>query len=383
MIYFDNAATTFPKPPYVSEEVYRCIRSYGGNPGRSGHSLSLKAAEKVYECRELASDMFGLGDPTRVVFTHNTTEALNVAIKGLLHVGDHVIISDMEHNAVLRPIKKLSALGLIEYSVYRSGSEGEQSQDSTVENIRSLIRPNTGLIVSVHASNICSAVMPIQAIGELCRETGISFIVDAAASAGHIPINMTQMNINALCVPGHKGLYGPQGSGMLLLDKSTFPETSFEGGNGINSLDGDMSDILPERYEAGTLPTPAIAGLCEGIKAVQRSGIGHISRLEGALYSELLERLKNMKGITVYAPSHIGHTLLFNVDGIPSDMVGSELNRSGICVRSGYHCAPLAHSTLKTPDGGAVRVSFGMYNTKSEVAAFCDEIYKYTKYRKN
>lgn len=379
MIYFDNAATTFPKPPYVSEEVYKCIRNYGGNPGRSGHSLSLKAAEKVYECRELASELFALDDPTRVVFTHNTTEALNIAIKGLLHVGDHVIISDMEHNAVLRPIKKLHELGLIEYSVYSSGSADEQSQSDIVENIKSLIRPNTGLIVSVHASNICSAVMPIQAIGKLCREHGIYFIVDAAASAGHIPIDMAQMNINALCVPGHKGLYGPQGSGMMLLDKNTLPETVLEGGNGINSLDGDMSDILPERYEAGTLPTPSIAGLCEGIKAVKKSGIEHISRIECSLYSELSERLKNMKGITVYAPSHVGHTLLFNIDGVPSDVVGGELNKVGICVRSGYHCAPLAHSTLKTPDGGAVRVSFGMYNTKSEVVAFCDEIYKISK----
>ncbi len=379
MIYFDNAATTFPKPPYVSEEVYKCIRNYGGNPGRSGHSLSLKAAEKVYECRELASDMFALGDPTRVIFTHNTTEALNIAIKGLLHVGDHVIISDMEHNAVLRPIKKLHELGLIEYSVYSSGSADEQIQSDIVENIKSLIRPNTGLIVSVHASNICSAVMPIQAIGKLCRECGIYFIVDAAASAGHIPINMTQMNINALCIPGHKGLYGPQGSGMMLLNKNTLPETVLEGGNGINSLDGDMSDILPERYEAGTLPTPSIAGLCEGIKAVKKSGIEHISRVERSLYTELFGRLKNMNGITVYAPSHVGHTLLFNIDGVPSDVVGGELNKVGICVRSGYHCAPLAHSTLNTPDGGAVRVSFGMYNTKSEVVAFCDEIYKISK----
>lgn len=379
MIYFDNAATTFPKPLYVSEEVYRCIRSYGGNPGRSGHSLSLKAAEKVYECRELASELFSLGDPTRVVFTHNTTESLNMAIKGLLHVGDHVIISDMEHNAVLRPIKKLHELGLIEYSVYSSGSERGQDKSKTIEGIRALIRKNTSLIVSVHASNICSAVMPIQDIGTLCREAGIYFIVDAAASAGHIPIDMAQMNINALCVPGHKGLYGPQGSGMLLLDKNTLPETVLEGGNGINSLDGDMSDILPERYEAGTLPTPAIAGLCEGIKAVKKSGIEHISRVERSLYSELFGRLKNMKGVTVYAPSHIGHTMLFNIDGIPSDAVGGELNKAGICVRSGYHCAPLAHSTLQTPDGGAVRVSFGMYNTKSEIAAFCDEIYKISK----
>ena len=375
MIYFDNAATTFIKPPAVADEVYRCIRYYCGNPGRSAHRISLEASKKVFECRTEAAELFGLDDPSRVIFTMNTTMSLNMAIKGLLHCGDHVIISDMEHNAVYRPIRHLADLGLIDFDIFnsRSGSETDNG-DYILNGIKKLIRPNTKLIVCMQASNICSAEMPIKEIGALCRQNKIRFAVDAAASAGHMPINIKDMCIDALCVPGHKGLYGPQGSGLLLLGESAEPDTLLEGGNGINSLEAGMSDILPERFEAGTVPTPAIAGLCEGIKAVRRAGVENIGNHEKALSKQLTEALLSVPGITVYAPKVYGANVLFNLDGIPSDDVGAALDRVGICVRSGYHCAPLAHTTLNTPDGGAVRVSFGMYNTKKEVGIFADEV---------
>lgn len=370
MIYFDNAATTFPKPPFVNEEVYRCMKDYCGNPGRSSHRLSMKAAEKVFDCRQKAADFFGLSDPTKVIFTKNTTEALNIAIKGLLHVGDHVLISDIEHNAVYRPIWHLANFALIQFDIYPSSGGNE----NVIEGIKSRIKSNTSMIVAIHSSNICSKQLPIKEIGAICRERNIKFVVDAAGSAGHLPINMAEMSIDALCVPGHKGLYGPQGSGMLLLGNDTYPETVFEGGNGINSLDPDMSDTLPERYEAGTLSTPAIAGLYEGIRTVERIGIDEIHKSEKILFNEMLSRLSEMKNVTVYAPEYSGGILLFNVDGLSPDEVGSRLNDVGICVRSGYHCAPLAHSMLGTPDGGAVRVSFGIYNTKKEVISFCDNL---------
>lgn len=370
MIYFDNAATTFPKPRFVTEEVFRCMRDYCGNPGRSAHKLSLKAAEKIFECRTKAADLFGLSDPTRVIFTKNTTEALNMAIKGLLHVGDHVLISDLEHNAVYRPIQRLAGFGLIEYDIYPTNGSAEDM----VNGIKCRIKDNTSMIVAIHSSNICSIQLPISDIGRLCREHNIKFVVDGAGSAGHLSINVERSNIDALCLPGHKGLYGPQGSGMLLLGKNAYPETLLEGGNGINSLDPDMSDILPERYEAGTLSTPAIVGLYEGMRTVEKIGIEEIHKNEQMLYSEMLSRLCEIKNIEVYAADTPGGILLFNVKGKASDEVGNRLSDLGICVRSGYHCAPLAHSTLGTPDGGAVRVSFGMYNTKKEVVEFCDSL---------
>ncbi|MBQ9086497.1 MAG: aminotransferase class V-fold PLP-dependent enzyme [Clostridia bacterium] len=368
MIYFDNAATTFPKPRAVGQEIWNCVTRYGGNPGRGAHTLSLAAAEKIFSCRCLAAELLGVEEPERVFFTLNTTYALNTVLKGLLRPGDHVILSDLEHNAVYRPLYKMEQEGRITTSVFRS-MVGDPARTPTriCAGIARLIRPETRMVVCVHSSNLCSAVMPIREIGAFCHRHGLLFVVDAAQSAGHEPISVDGMNIDALCVPGHKGLYGPQGCGLVALGKEVLPDSLVEGGNGFHSLEGSMPDFPPERFEAGTLPTPAIAGLCEGIRSVNQLGIEEISAYEKKLYRAMRERLRSIPEVTLYASEYEGAVLLFSVTGISPERVGQRLNDLGICVRSGYHCSALGHKTLGTPEGGGIRVSFGIYNQLFEV----------------
>lgn len=370
MIYLDQAATSFPKPRAVYDEVLRCMTKYGGNPGRGSHALSLAAAEKIYDCRALAAEFFGVDDPARVFFTMNTTHGLNTVLKGLVHAGNHVLISDLEHNAVYRPLYKMQQEGNITISTFPS-MVGDPRRNAVriCAGIARRIRPQTRIVVCTHISNICSVTMPIREIGNFCHRHGLLFVVDAAQSAGHERISVDEMNIDALCVPGHKGLYGPQGCGMVILGKGILPESLMEGGNGVHSLEGTMPDFSPERYEAGTLPTPSIAGLYEGLRAVREIGEEIIADHERSLYRRARDFLGNQNGVVLYAPEYEGSTLLFNLDGIAADKVGALLNDAGFCVRSGYHCTALGHKTLGTPEGGAVRVSFGMYNTVGEVEA--------------
>ncbi len=377
MIYLDNAATSFPKPNSVTREVVRCMTEYCGNPGRGGHSLSLEAAKKVFECRLEAAEIIGCPDPEGIVFTENTTHALNLVIKGLLKKGDHVIISDMEHNSVLRPIARLADEGIIEYSIFPTGTLNKKRASSLIcEGITRRIRPNTRAVICSHASNVCSMSLPLEKIGALCKKHGLYFIVDAAQSAGHLPINMEKMSIDALCSPSHKALYGPQGAGFAALAPSLRQklDTLTEGGNGVNSFEVFMPESSPERYEAGTLPTPSIAGLCEGIKHIKSVGVTTVKEYESDLYLYARELLMNTKGITVYAPEHVGSVLLFNKQGKSSETLARALNEYGICTRGGYHCSPLAHKTLGTDDGGAVRISFGIFNTKSDIEALANAL---------
>lgn len=370
MIYLDNAATTFPKPPAVRREVERCLREYCGNPGRSAHKLSLAAAEAIYDCRLAAAELFGVRSPERIIFTYNTTYALNMAIKGLLHRGDHVLISDMEHNAVFRPVHRLAELGEISYDIFPTGCANPvRSTEDILLALRRLLRPNTRMLITAHIPNLCSAVMPLEALGHFCRENKLLFVVDAAQSAGIEYIDCEKMQIDALCVPGHKGLYGPQGSGILALRDELTMATLIEGGSGVHSKDPAMPEFAPERYEAGTLATPALAGLCAGIRFVLERGVDRIKRREELLYLRLREQLLNTDGITVYVPHHAGSTLLFNVDGIPSPDAAALLDRHNICLRAGFHCAPLGHQTLGTGENGALRVGFSAFNQPSDVDA--------------
>ena len=364
MIYLDNAATTFPKPPQVLREVQRCLSTYCGNPGRGSHRLSNAAGEKIFEVREQVSDFFCCPNPENVVFTLNDTYALNLALKGFLRPNDHVIISNFEHNSVYRPIRAMADCGLIQFNVF------DASAPDAVGQIEKLIRPNTRAVVVNHTSNVCSLTLPVEEIGALCRTRGILFIVDGAQSAGHEDINMEKMGIDVLCAPAHKGLMGIQGCGFLVLrDGLSLPETVVEGGSGVNSLAAKMPDQLPERLEAGTLPTPAIVALGEGIKFVRSMGTDEIKRRTTHLFILTLDRLSSIKGVKVYAPKHQGSTLLFTVNGVPSDQVSEHLDRNGICTRSGFHCCPLGHEALDTPKDGAVRVSFGIFNRDSDTDA--------------
>lgn len=369
--YLDNAATTFPKPRCVCDEVSRCIKSYCGNPGRSAHPLAVASANKIYECREHVARFFASESPENVIFTMNTTYALNMAIKGILRRGDHVIISDMEHNSVYRPIERLSHDGIITYSIFKTVKDGSPlSDEQIIKSIKKLIRPyKTKMLICSHVPNLISATRPISEIGKLCRESGIIFVLDAAQSAGHIPINIAEARVDVLCAPAHKGLYGVQGCGFMLLGDGMSVKPMFEGGNGISSLEWEMPDMPPERFESGTLPTPCIAGLSEGISYLSKLSFDEITAHESAMFNRTCDMLLNSPELrsTVYIPEVAGSVLLFNLDGIPPETAGRYLGQRGICVRSGYHCSALGHKALGTEETGAIRVSFGIFNTQYHV----------------
>ena len=368
-VYLDHAATSFPKPPAVISAVSNCTKYSGGNPGRSSHSLSLKAAEEIYACREVAARLFR-ASPERVIFTLNTTHALNLAIKGIMGRGGHAVCSDMEHNSVFRPLYRLAQEGKCGFDVFDTFPASPLRSDGMIlSSLVSKIRPDTRMVVCAHASNVCSAVLPIRKIGEFCRRKGILFVVDGAQSAGVMDLHMERDHIDVLCLPGHKGLMGPQGTGMLILGKGVTLDTLMEGGNGMDSLRGEMSEEAPERYEAGTLQTPAIAGLRAGMEFVESVGVEAIGEHERRLGVQLRDYLLDMPKVTVYAPCREGGVVLFSVEGYASEEVGHALDRAGICVRSGFHCSALGHRTLGTPDGGAVRVSFGWESKRRDAEA--------------
>ena len=374
VIYFDNAATTDPKPESVIMATVDCMKNYCGNPGRGSHYLAMKSSEKVFEAREGVAELFG-ASPENVVFTLNTTYALNMAIKGVMSGGGHMLISNMEHNSVLRPAARLAKDDVVRYDIFKAYERGKTlSASEIIDNIIKKLRQSTKMLVCIHSSNVCSYTLPIREIGRLCRRHGIIFCVDAAQSAGHLPINMTEDCIDILCLPAHKGLYSPQGLGIMILrDGFSLPNTLVEGGNGVNSLELSMGKLSPERYEGGTLCTPAIAGLCAGLEFIKSFGIERIAEHEKALWLKAFDRLTSIRGVTVYDNTP-GGVLLFNVDGIPADEVGASLAENGFCLRTGYHCSPLAHRALVTPEGGAVRAGFGIFNTLRDVELMCEKV---------
>lgn len=365
MIYFDNAATSWPKPPSVVTAVTDAIQNRSGNPGRGSHKLSAAAEEVLFDCRIIAGEMFG-ASPENVVFTLNATHALNLAIKGLVRDGSHILMDNYAHNAVYRPVMALRNRGC-SAEIYDASGDDEDILD----NIRYRLRPNTGLIIATHHSNICSKVLPIGKIGQLCREFGIPFVVDASQSAGHFPIDMEKMGITALCMPGHKGLYGPMGCGMLISAPDIQYGTLMEGGAGIRSLDVGMPEELPERLEAGTVALPAIAGLKAGMEWVRKIGIDNISRQEEILAAYFVKKSASVPGMELFEPCD-GSVISFNLSGVLPSVVGDKLNQRGICVRTGYHCAPLAHKTLGTLEHGTVRLGFSYKNKLSEIDTLLD-----------
>ncbi|MBQ2765612.1 MAG: aminotransferase class V-fold PLP-dependent enzyme [Clostridia bacterium] len=359
MIYFDNAATTFPKPISVSRAVYDSLQRCG-NPGRGAHSLAMRAADEIYACRKAAADMFN-SSPERVIFTSGATHALNLAIGAHRDRDGAILISDLEHNSVLRPARASGK----EVRVFSSEIElyGEERTEGILHSIDS-ISYGASMLITTAASNICGATMPIREIGEYCRARGILFIVDGAQAGGVYDIDMERDMIDVLCLPGHKGLYGPMGCGLMILGADVCIPPLMYGGSGVNSRASGMPELPPERYEAGTLPVPLIVGLARGIEFVKRKTPSVILAHE----QKLARRLKGALASThvhVYVPHHDGGIVLFNIEGVASEEVSSRLNALGICTRAGLHCAPLAHDALGST--GAVRVSFGVHNTVAEV----------------
>ena len=375
MIYLDNAATSFPKPPEVIEEMARCMREYCGNPGRGSHKLALAAAEKIYDCRVALSDFFHADAPENVVFSQNATHALNIAILSLARQGAHFICSDMEHNSVRRPLEYLVRERGCSYSVFDSYvKDPNRNAQKICSSISSLLRPETVAVISTACPNVCSARMPLDEIGALCRRVGIQFIVDGAQGAGHFPIDMKRSNISALALPGHKGLLGPQGSGALILSEGFKAHPLLYGGSGSASLDSDMPSELPERLEAGTLSTPAIVGLEAGIGLIKEIGLEKISSHEKILCSKAIRMLSEIQGVSVYAPRHAGSVVSFNIGSVSSDKAASLLSEREICVRGGFHCNPMAHSVLGSDTHGSIRASFSPFNTADDVYVLAEEV---------
>jgi cysteine desulfurase family protein len=364
MIYLDNAATSWPKPDAVCNAMAACIKNYGANPGRSGHRMAIQAGEKVYECRENLARLFGIGDPLRIAFTANATEAINLAVKGLLAAGDHVIITSMEHNAVVRPLKKLERQG-VELSVVKADSSGRVGLAGIENNVRS----NTRLLLVTHASNITGTVNDVQSIGRLAQEHKIIFMVDAAQTAGKCPIDVGLMNIDLLAFPGHKGLLGPQGTGGLYIGEGLELDTLKEGGTGSVSESLEQPDFLPDRYESGTLNTPGIAGLNEGVKYILKIGVDNIRGHEKQLERQMRQGLESIPAVRVYGSNapELG-VLSITIDGKDCNEVCNELDEKyGIASRGGLHCAGLAHQTIGTRSTGTIRFSIGPFNTPGDI----------------
>lgn len=367
MIYLDNAATSGKKPYSVIRAVQNALGEYSANPGRSGHNLSMKTAEKVYETRNSVAAFFGASSPENVVFTANCTAALNFVIKGCLSKGDHVIISDIEHNAVFRPVYKLFNEGIITYDI---AEVDLYDTKKTAENFEKLITAQTKMIICSGASNVCGVLSPIELLGKLCRKHGLLFAVDAAQSAGISEINMQKMNIDYLAVASHKGLYAPMGTGILVCEKP-IKNTIIEGGTGSYSLLAVQPEEMPERLESGTVNVPGIFGINAGIRYVKNIGTDKIYRYEISLIQKLYEDLAAMKNIKLYTPYpeiyKYSPVLSFNLEGKNCDETAFALNQKGISVRAGFHCAALAHEKLGTKDTGTVRVSVADFNTKNEI----------------
>ncbi len=379
VLYLDNAATSFPKPPSVASEMHRCIDYYCGNAGRGSHKMSLYAANKIYECREEICSLVNAPAPENVIFVPSCTYGLNLIIKGILKPYDHALISDMEHNSVWRPLTVMRNEGIITFDTFSALANHNKTDENILNEIEKKLRKNTKLLICSHQSNICSYSLPVGKIGELCKKYNIIFALDVAQSIGHYNIDVQNMNIDYISAPGHKGIYGPQGSAFVVINSKNLLEPLIEGGNGIYSLESKMPDFLPERHEVGTLPLPSIVGLCEGIKEIKSRGIEEISSHEKELFFYLRDRLLNINGVKVYAPEYAGNTLSFNIDNVQPERVASILNEKNICVRSGFHCAALGHNALGTQSLGTVRVSFGLYNTVNDIDNLVLEINKIAK----
>ncbi len=364
MIYLDNAATSYPKPEAIKKELISCIETFGGNAGRGSHRLALLASEKIYECRSRICDYFGSSAPENVVFTYNATYALNMAIKSAYKRGSHILISDIEHNSVYRPVYSLKKTGECEFDIF-------STDDDVVANIEKKIKKNTDMLICNHVSNVSGRVIPVEKIGQMCKKHGIYFILDASQSAGHLDINIEKIGCNVLCAPGHKGLFGIQGSGFALFSDRRHMRTFVEGGNGLNSRSPEMPYATPEAYESGTLSTPAIASLCAGISFIEQIGKEEIAEREETLRNFLFDRLSSIKGIIVQdADRKCTSTISFFSPKIKADVIGSALDEKGICARTGLHCSPLAHATLKSPSDGTVRASLSYFNTVKDIDVF-------------
>jgi cysteine desulfurase family protein len=382
MVYFDNAATSWPKPEAVYQAMDHCMRQVGANPGRSGHKMSVEAERIVLNARELLADLFGVKDSSRIILTFNATDSLNLAIKCLLRQGDHVVTSAFEHNSVIRPLRRLEQQGVIEITIVPCTKEGFLDPAEVEKNIR----PNTRMVTLIHASNVTGTLMPVEEVGEIVSKyDGVYYMIDAAQTAGVVPIDVKRYKLDLLAFPGHKCLFGPQGTGGLYVGEGLediMPSLK-EGGTGSLSEQEVHPDFLPDKYESGTKNTVGLAGLAAGVEFIMETGMENIHKHEQQLTEQLIKGLQQIDGVILYGPQDANRqtsVISINIEGLRPNEVGYYLDQQeGIMTRVGLHCAPLAHKSMGTAPDGTVRLSLGYFSTPEEVDYVCRAIRKLAK----
>ena len=379
-IYLDNASTSFPKAPTVATAMSDYITNRGININRGSYALAYDVEDIIYTTRQRLNTLFNGHDPSHVVFTQNVTMSLNMVIKGLLKAGDHVLVSSMEHNAVMRPLTQLLDKG-ITFDIIPCDKTGSIQ----LESMDSLIRPNTVAMIINHASNVCGTIQPLESIGPICKAHSLQFIVDAAQTAGVIPIDVKACHIDALCFTGHKGLLGPQGIGGIILTKDMAQTLTplIAGGTGSFSHLETMPTHMPDAFEAGTLNLPGIIGLNEGLAYIESQGMENIHNHELALTQSFLEGLQSIDGINIVGKQNIQDrtaVVSITIDGMDPASIAYELESNyHIMTRVGLHCAPRAHQTLETYPEGTVRFSFGYANTHKDVETALSALHRIVK----
>lgn len=368
-IYLDNGATSFPKPPAVVAAMSHFLQEVGGSPGRSGHRLSQEAARVVFACREALAKLIGAPDSRRIAFMPNATQALNTALYGLLRPGDRVLASAVEHNSTMRPLRDLERRGVISVEVLPVDAAGVLD----LRRLEEALRSGPRLVATVHASNVTGAIQPLHEIGTLTKAAGTLLLVDAAQSAGALPIEVETDCIDLLAFTGHKALLGPQGTGGLWARPGVEPEPLVRGGTGSNSEQEDQPGFWPDRHESGTLNAVGIAGLLAGVSFIEEKGLAAIRTREEALMQRLLEGLQGAAGITVYGPRRAqarSPVLSVTFAGLVPSEAGFLLEEGfGVLTRVGMHCAPAAHRAIGTWPQGTVRFSPGFFTTEAEIDA--------------
>ncbi|MGO9021004.1 MAG: aminotransferase class V-fold PLP-dependent enzyme [Syntrophobacteraceae bacterium] len=382
IIYLDNAATSYPKPPSTMERMVAAYVQMGVSPGRGGYDLAVEADALVNEVRRKLSCFFGSPDADRVIFTCNATDALNLVLQGCVNPGDHIVSTRLEHNSVLRPLHHMREQGIVEYDLVPFDGKGFVDPDDVAK----MIRTDTKAVVVSHASNVLGTVQPIEDIGWVCAERAVPLIVDAAQSAGVIPIDMTEWQVSAVAFTGHKSLMGPSGIGGLVLKPGLDVRTTRFGGTGIDSESPIHTQTFPHRLEAGTLNLLGIIGLSEGLEYVMSEGQEAIHSREMELLTRLRDGLSELDGIKLYCADNLSrHVALLtaNVCGISSQDVGTILDADfGIAVRAGLHCAPLVHADICTGRDGGVRFSLGPFTTQSDIDAAIEAMATITEAQK-
>ncbi len=364
-VYFDNAATTFPKPACVHEAVANAMRYSAGNPGRGGHILAERAGSTVFSAREAIAGHF-MAQPQNIIFTANCTHALNLAIYGAVRAGDHVISSSMEHNSVLRPVAALADAGICTYSIAKIAPDAE----TTLANLRRCLQPNTRIIICTMVSNVTGQILPYRRIAAFCREHGLIFIADGAQACGVLPVTLAD-GMQILCTAGHKGLYGPMGTGLLISDGTVPLIPLMQGGTGSLSASVKQPDFFPDALESGTVNVCGIAGLHAGLQWVQQQGIQRIHEKEAALCRRLIDGLRRMPDIAVYRDARAQYAPVVSFAPKTGDCseLAMRLQQQGFCLRNGLHCAPLAHETIGTKAQGTIRFAPSVFNTPRQVDA--------------